>query len=85
MSSGNYGLTDLIAAVKWIHYNVEHFGGDRNRVTLLGHQSGATLVSALMSNHLARGLFHQAWISGGSPITNVLDFQVCIPSCVFAF
>ena len=50
MSSGNYGLSDLLAALRWVHYNIEHFGGDRNHVTLLGHQSGGTLVSALMAS-----------------------------------
>ncbi|CAG7721119.1 unnamed protein product [Allacma fusca] len=75
MSSGNYGLSDLLAALKWIHYNAEHFGGDRNQVTLLGHQSGATLVSALMSSHIPKQLFHQVWVSGGSPISTLISFQ----------
>ena len=76
MSSGNYGLSDLLAALKWVHYNVEHFGGDRNHVTLLGHQSGGTLVSALMSSHLPKNLFHQVWVTGGAPTSSLISFQV---------
>lgn len=47
-----------VTAVEWhsVSLSVGH-------VTVLGHQSGATLVTALMSSHLAKGLFHQVWVS----------------------
>ena len=46
-TSGNYGLSDLIVALKWIQYNIEHFGGNKDAVTVLGHRAGGTLVTAL--------------------------------------
>lgn len=52
-TSGNYGLLDAIAALKWIKLNIQHFGGDPNLVTLLGHRAGATLVTALTASKKA--------------------------------
>jgi carboxylesterase type B len=49
-TSGNYGLSDIVVALKWIHMNIEHFGGDKQSVTLLGHRAGGTLVTALTAS-----------------------------------
>lgn len=65
-SSGNYGLTDIIAALKWVKLNIEHFGGNPNAVTLFGHRAGATLVSALITSPQSHGLFARAWVSSGT-------------------
>lgn len=59
-TSGNYGFMDQIMALKWVQNNIEKFGGDRNKVTLLGQGSGGTSVLVLMTSPLAKGLFHQA-------------------------
>ncbi|XP_073836757.1 neurotactin [Musca autumnalis] len=67
-TSGNYALSDIIAALNWIHLNIRHFGGDPKSVTLLGHRAGATLVSALITSKKAEGLFTRAWISSASAI-----------------
>ncbi|XP_061392031.1 neurotactin [Musca vetustissima] len=67
-TSGNYALSDIIAALNWIQLNIHHFGGDRKSVTLLGHRAGATLVSALITSKKAEGLFTRAWISSASAI-----------------
>lgn len=39
-TSGNYGLSDIVEALRWIQLNIEHFGGDPRAVTLFGHNAG---------------------------------------------
>lgn len=67
-TSGNYALTDILSALRWIQVNIAHFGGDPQNVVLLGHRAGATIVSALVSSPKAKGLFNRAWVSSGSAI-----------------
>ena len=67
-SSGNYALSDIIAALEWIQLNIIHFGGNPKSVTLFGHRAGATLVTALVTSSKANGLFARAWVTSGSAI-----------------
>ncbi|MFK4101548.1 carboxylesterase/lipase family protein [Streptomyces sp. NPDC019531] len=59
-ASGNYGLLDCIAALRWVRDNIAHFGGDPGRVTIAGQSAGAGTVNFLAMSPLARGLFHRA-------------------------
>ena len=66
-ASGNYGLLDVVEALRWLAGNVAAFGGDPQRVTLFGLSAGSMSVSTLMASPLARGLFQRAiGESGGS-------------------
>ena len=51
--SGNFGLLDIIHALKWVQKNIERFGGDRTNVTLSGESSGASNVALLLHSKLA--------------------------------
>jgi para-nitrobenzyl esterase len=67
-SSGNYGLLDQIAALKWVRRNIAKFGGDPANVTIFGQSSGGEYVGCLMLSPLARGLFQRAIMQSGVPL-----------------
>ena len=65
--SVNLGMRDIVAALQWIHDNIENFGGDPNSVTIDGQSGGGMKVSTLMAMPAAAGkLFHKAIVQSGA-------------------
>jgi len=64
--SGNFGLLDQLAALRWVKTNIGAFGGDANNVMIFGESAGGESVCALMASPLASGLFSRAAIESAS-------------------
>ncbi|MFX1409239.1 MAG: carboxylesterase/lipase family protein, partial [Promethearchaeota archaeon] len=58
--TANVGMLDQVAALKWVHDNIELFGGDPNNITIFGESAGAASVITLLAMPAAKGLFHRA-------------------------
>jgi para-nitrobenzyl esterase len=69
--SGNYGLLDQQAALRWVKANIAAFGGDPERITIFGQSAGASDVGYAMASPLATGLFRRAIIQSSGTFGTV--------------
>ncbi|XP_072492058.1 cocaine esterase-like isoform X2 [Notamacropus eugenii] len=65
---GNWGYLDQVAALKWVHKNIAHFGGDPDLVTIFGESAGGRSVSSHVLSPMSKGLFHRAIMESGVAI-----------------
>ena len=70
-TASNVGMLDIVAALEWVHGNIDRFGGDTGNVTIFGQSGGAGKVSTLMAMPSAKGLFHRAIVQSGSEIRGI--------------
>ena len=66
--AANYGLMDMVAALKWVRANIAAFGGDPDNITIFGESAGGGAVDDLMISPSARDLFQKAIVESGGPV-----------------
>ena len=81
--SGNLGILDLVAALRWIHVNIAEFGGDPANVTLFGQSGGGAKISTLLAMPQTRGLFHRAIVQSGSQLDGLSPDEANANSLAF--
>jgi para-nitrobenzyl esterase len=67
--SGNYGIMDQQAALRWAQENIAHFGGDPGNVTIFGESAGGVSVLAHLVSPASAGLFHRAILQSCSAVS----------------
>jgi para-nitrobenzyl esterase len=65
-ASGNYGLADMVASLRWVQSNIAAFGGDPGNVTVFGQSAGAMAIGSLVTSPETKGLIHRAIGQSGS-------------------
>ncbi len=83
-SSGNYGLLDQIAALRWVQSNIARFGGNPHNVTIDGQSAGGMAVHDLTASPLARGLFQRAIVESGGSTVGRAGITIASPSLAAA-
>ena len=75
---GNWGMLDLVEALRWVQANASAFGGDPDDVTIFGESAGGTAVALLCSMPSAAALFHKAAVQSGATLTSELSVAVAL-------
>lgn len=68
--SGNYGLLDQIAALKWVKDNIKQFGGDPDNLTVFGQSAGAMSIQSLVTSDLSKDLINKAIMQSGGGVSD---------------
>lgn len=74
--SGNYGIQDMQAALRWVRKNIMNFGGDHKNVTIVGESAGGNAVYMLLASRESEDLFHKAVAQSGAYLRNQPSLQV---------
>jgi para-nitrobenzyl esterase len=77
--SGNYGILDQIAALRWVKENVAAFGGNPDNVTIAGQSAGSMSINCLLVSPLVKGLFHRAIAQSGSLFSTHRPIALSLP------
>lgn len=87
-SSGNYGILDFLELLHWVQRNIERFGGDPSRVTIVGQSFGSAQVYHAVNSKLFKGLFHAAIAESGvrypydTLLAGLADSYVTMPKAI---
>ena len=73
-AAGNQGLLDQVMVLQWVRDNIDKFGGDPDKVTIMGEDAGAASVTLMAMSPLASGLFHRAIALSGQ-LRSTLDIS----------
>jgi bile salt-stimulated lipase len=70
-AQGNYGLKDIVLALKWVKQNIKNFGGDPDNITAFGQSAGAMSVHLMLMSKMSQGLFHKAIMMSGTALSSL--------------
>lgn len=79
VSDGKMGISDILAALKWVQDHIAHFGGDPDQVTVMGQSAGAHAIMCLLATGEAQGLFRRAILQSApaslAPLSEAKAFE----------